>query len=230
MDVYRFSWWKYLIDAPSAGFDYLLQARYTPNRKTDFYAVYHEEHKEKNRPGGGKVKEIVGTTRRTMALNADYVPVRGLSLRSRVQWGGFAYQDRSASRGFALVQDATLDIGRLSLNGRVALFGTDDYDSRQYVYERDVLYAFSFPAYFNRAGGGTRGVNRNPDHLLPHFAGGLRQSTGNGRFQSFEVIEWVLPELRLGRVTVKSLFPAGVFVNMGAQGLPRVRIDQQRPH
>ncbi|MDB5240154.1 MAG: hypothetical protein JWP57_779, partial [Spirosoma sp.] len=23
-------------------------------------------------------------------------------------------------------------------------------DSRQYVYERDVLYAFSFPAYFNR--------------------------------------------------------------------------------
>ena len=85
-----------------------------------------------------------------MALNADYVPIHGLSLRSRVQWGGFRYQDRSASRGFTLVQDATLDYKRLSLSGRVALFGTDDYDSRQYVYERDVLYAFSFPAYFNR--------------------------------------------------------------------------------
>lgn len=150
VDVYRFPWWKYLIDAPSAGSDYLLQARYTPNRKTAFYAVYHEEHKEKNRPGGGKVKEIAGTTRRTIALNADYVLIRGLSLRSRMQWGGFAYQSRPTSRGFALVQDATLDIRRLSLSGRVALFGTDDYDSRQYVYERDVLYAFSFPAYFNR--------------------------------------------------------------------------------
>ena len=30
------------------------------------------------------------------------------------------------------------------------MFGTDGYDSRQYVYERDVLYAFSFPAYFDR--------------------------------------------------------------------------------
>jgi hypothetical protein len=38
----------------------------------------------------------------------------------------------------------------MSLSGRVALFGTDDYDSRQYAYERDVLYAFSFPAYFDR--------------------------------------------------------------------------------
>ena len=151
VDVYRFPWWKYLIDAPSAGFDYLLQARYTPNRKTAFYAVYHEEHKEKNLPASvSKTKAVVGTTRQTIALNADYVLVHGLSLRSRVQWGGFAYQSRSASRGFALVQDATLDYKRLSLSGRVALFGTDDYDSRQYVYERDVLYAFSFPAYFNR--------------------------------------------------------------------------------
>ena len=151
VDVYRFPWWKYLVDAPSSGYDYLLQARYTPNRKTAFYAVYHEEHKEKNLPGSKTTpKEVVGTVRQTVALNVDYVPIRGLSLRSRVQWGGFAYQNRSASRGFALVQDATLDIRRLSLSGRVALFGTDDYDSRQYVYERDVLYAFSFPAYFNR--------------------------------------------------------------------------------
>ena len=67
-----------------------------------------------------------------------------------MQWGGFAYQGQAASRGFVLVQDATFDLRRLSLSGRVALFGTDDYDSRQYVYERDVLYAFSFPAYFNR--------------------------------------------------------------------------------
>ena len=151
VDVYRFPWWKYLVDAPSAGFDYLLQARYTPDRKTAFYAVYHEEHKKKNLPASvSKTRAVVGTIRRTVALNADYVPLVGLSLRSRIQWGGFAYQERSASRGFVLVQDATLSHRRLSLNGRVALFGTDDYDSRQYVYERDVLYAFSFPAYFNR--------------------------------------------------------------------------------
>ena len=149
VDYFRFPWLKYLVDKPSSGFDYLLQARYTPDRQTAFYAVYHEEHKEKNLPGS-TLKTVVGTTRRSIALNAEYMPKRGLSLRSRVQWGSFGYAGQSASVGFTVVQDATWDIRRLSISGRVALFGTDDYDSRQYVYERDVLYAFSFPAYFNR--------------------------------------------------------------------------------
>ncbi|MVM29782.1 helix-hairpin-helix domain-containing protein [Spirosoma sp. HMF4905] len=149
VDYFNFPWLKYLVDKPSDGFDYLLQARYTPNRQTAFYAVYHEEHKQKNLTIG-KAKDVVGTTRWSYALNADYKLTRILSLRSRAQWGGFIYSGQSASRGFALIQDATLDYRRLSLSGRVALFGTDDYDSRQYVYERDVLYAFSFPAYFNR--------------------------------------------------------------------------------
>lgn len=148
IDFYRFPWLKYLVDKPSGGFDYLLQGRYTPNRQTAFYAIYHEEHKEKNLTVG-KIKSVVGTTRRSYAINAEYKLVPGLSLRSRVQWGSFTYAGQSASQGFALVQDATYDYRRLSLSGRVALFGTDNYDSRQYVYERDVLYAFSFPAYFN---------------------------------------------------------------------------------
>jgi hypothetical protein len=46
-----------------------------------------------------------------------------------------------------------VDIGRLKVSTRFALFDTDNYDNRQYVYEKDVLYAFSIPAYFDR---GTR--------------------------------------------------------------------------
>ena len=149
VDYYNFPWLKYLVDKPSDGFDYLFQARYTPNRQTAFYGIYHEEHKQKNLTVG-KVKSVVGTTRRSYALNAEYRLLPSLSLRSRVQWGSFTYAGQAPSRGFVLVQDATLDYRRLSLSGRVALFGTDNYDSRQYVYERDVLYAFSFPAYFDQ--------------------------------------------------------------------------------
>lgn len=147
VDYFRFPWLKYLVDKPSSGFDYLLQARYTPDRQTAFYAVFHEEHKQKNLPAGN-AKSVVNTIKRNYTLNAEYRLMRSLVLRSRVQWGTFRYADQPPSRGFALVQDATFDYRRLSLSGRVALFGTDDYDSRQYVYERDVLNAFSFPAYF----------------------------------------------------------------------------------
>jgi len=48
-----------------------------------------------------------------------------------------------------LLQDMNIDITkRFSLSARYALFDTDDYDNRQYVYERDVWLAYSFPGYY----------------------------------------------------------------------------------
>jgi hypothetical protein len=35
-----------------------------------------------------------------------------------------------------------------SLNGRLAYFKTDSYNSRLYAYESDVLYSFSVPALY----------------------------------------------------------------------------------
>jgi hypothetical protein len=52
------------------------------------------------------------------------------------------------SYGLALAQDIRADIGKFQLTGRYVLFDTDDYDTRQYMYENDVLLAFSMPAYF----------------------------------------------------------------------------------
>lgn len=152
VDWFRFPWWKYLVDAPSGGVDYLLTATYSPDRQTRFALIFHDEHKEKNKPGSKTTpKEVVGTTRRSLALTADYTVAPGLTMRSRLQAGTFGYASSTTSSvGFAIMQDATYERGRFSLSGRVALFGTDDYDSRQYAYERDVLYAFSFPAYFDR--------------------------------------------------------------------------------
>jgi hypothetical protein len=151
IDHYRFPWWKFLVDKPSQGYDYLLQATYTPTKKLTVYGIYHAEHKEKNLPTRlSKGQETVETVRKNYALNADYSPSRIWSFRTRIQWGGFRYAGYSASKGLAIVQDATADFGRLSLSGRLAWFSTTDYDSRQYVYERDVLSAFSIPAYANK--------------------------------------------------------------------------------
>jgi hypothetical protein len=46
-----------------------------------------------------------------------------------------------------LLQDVTWSYHKFSVSGRYALFDTDDYDNRLYIYERDVWLAFSFPAY-----------------------------------------------------------------------------------
>jgi hypothetical protein len=85
-------------------------------------------------------------------LNADYAAGKYLSLQTRVQ-GSRYRQSNGPTRGYAIMQDVQVDTGKLKVSTRFALFDTEDYDNRQYAYEKDVLYAFSLPAYNGR---GTR--------------------------------------------------------------------------
>ena len=150
-DTFSFPWLKYLVDAPSSGHDYLVSATWNPARTISIYAFYHEENKQKNQPNNiSNLNFLVNTTRRNAVLNLQYAPSRRFSVHSRVQWGSFGFENRQPSNGFVMLQDANFDWGRLSFSGRFAIFDTDDFDSRQYVYEKDVLYAFSIPAYANR--------------------------------------------------------------------------------
>ena len=47
-----------------------------------------------------------------------------------------------------LSQHAGLTLRRLNLNGMFGYFHTDDYDSRLYVYERNMQHEFFFPMYY----------------------------------------------------------------------------------
>ena len=47
-------------------------------------------------------------------------------------------------------QDLNFDFGKVSISNRFSLFDTDDYNNRQYLYEKNVLYAFSIPALNGR--------------------------------------------------------------------------------
>lgn len=153
-DRFRFFWLKYQINAPAIGHDFYLHALWKPNKRFNAYALFHQKHKPHNLPGTNDPIPPVGeSVRRSALIHLEYeVPLR-FSIRTRVQAGDFGYQEKSTSKGLALIQDITWKFPRLELSGRVAYFVTDDYDSRQYVYEKDMLYAFSLPAYYDR---GTR--------------------------------------------------------------------------
>ncbi len=150
-DRFQFPWLRYLVDAPSNGYDYLLRATYQPNKKALFYAQYHEEHKGKNLPNNvGNTDVVVETMRQNILVNFEYSINRTFKTQTRVQMNTFRYATRSQSKGYVLMQDLEGSIKKLQLKGRVAFYNTDDYDTRIYAYENDVLYAISFPAYFGK--------------------------------------------------------------------------------
>lgn len=67
-------------------------------------------------------------------------------MKTRAQFSSYE-KDGSVTRGMTILNDIRADLGKLSIIGRYAIFDTQDYDNRQYVYERDVWLAYSMPAY-----------------------------------------------------------------------------------
>ena len=150
-DKFSFPWLKFLVSAPSQGYEYLLRATWKPAKTITLYAQYREESKERNQPNpASQLDFLARTLRRNYLFDVDFNAGSHVFLRSRIQLSSFKIGSAAATSGYALVQDVGFDYGRWQLSNRFALFDTDDYDNRQYVFEKDVLSAFSLPVYNGR--------------------------------------------------------------------------------
>jgi hypothetical protein len=150
LDGFRFPAPKYLVDAPSDGWGYLLRATFAPHRSTQWFGQVAGERKEKNIPDRLSKQDFVArTTRQSVTLGLDHAFDRTWSVQARALYSRYRFRGFAPSQGLGLVLDGSADFGKLALSTRLTYANTDDYDSRLYAYERDVLFAFSVPAYFN---------------------------------------------------------------------------------
>lgn len=148
-DLFRFPWLRFQADAPSQGREALLRATWKISKKIKLYAQFRNEARARNQTANtGNTDFLETAIKRQWRLNVQYRAERIISLQTRWQFSN--YQQASYSEGMVLLQDLNFDFGKLRIGGRVALFDTDDFQNRQYVYEKNVLYAFSFPAYYGQ--------------------------------------------------------------------------------
>jgi hypothetical protein len=151
VDLFQFPWLRYRGYSPSTGNEWLIRFNYQPNKNVFIYLQARAETKERNIASTTLYQTALGT-KNNFWINCDYAVNPTMSFKTRVQTS--SYQLATAStKGFALVQDINLNFKRLSLSARYALFQTDNYDNRLYIYERDVWLGFSFQPY---TGIGTR--------------------------------------------------------------------------
>jgi len=146
-DIFQFPWLRFRSYAPSTGYEWLLRFDYEPSRKVKIFIQLREECKSRNvdTHSSNQYKLAVGR-KNNYWVNLDYSPHVMLRLRSRAQLSTYTI-NKKVTQGFALMQDFILDIGKLKVTMRYAIFETEDYDNRQYSYENDVWLAYSIPAY-----------------------------------------------------------------------------------
>ncbi len=156
-DRYHFPWLTFHTSAPAYGQEALFRLQFQPSRSIILYGQSRIELRERNRlQNPYPVQQLAQQNRYNYLLHLDYQASKTLALRSRVQMGSFKQEgslldETYSSSGYVVFQEISMALTpKLSLCGRTTLFDVDDYYSRQYVYEKDVLYYFAIPSYQGR--------------------------------------------------------------------------------
>ena len=147
-DTWKHPWLRFRTDAPSYGRETLIRADYIKKRKFLLYVQYKNEVKAINLQQSEQIRGIQDTRIQRLRLHFNHQVRPGLELRNRVEFSHFNSEEKE-STGWMLYQDIIVrPVGsRFSLTGRIALFDTDDFDSRIYAFENDIQYEFRIPFY-----------------------------------------------------------------------------------
>ena len=151
-DYYQFPWLKFQINAPSAGKAFLTQLDMQVSRNLEMYFRMRYGQREGNI--SWPVDYSPHLTEKRLAdfrYALIYSALSQLILKTRVEYVRYV-KAADCEEGFLLYQDVMYRFPKfpLNLSFRYALFDTDGWNSRIYVYESDVLYAFTIPAYYDK--------------------------------------------------------------------------------
>lgn len=152
-DHFSFPWLRYLTDGPSSGRDYYLQLDRRFNRRADAYLRYRTKTRMKDFNDPWNYIDFQAPyTRQSLRFHLNTQPLLGIALRNRIELVQYREHTATASIGYLIYQDVLYRPAKMpfELTFRYMLFDAPDYDSRLYVYENDVLYAFSIPMFYDR--------------------------------------------------------------------------------
>jgi hypothetical protein len=149
-DLFRFPWIKYLVNAPTSGYEYLAQLNYSPNKTFGAYVRFRNKNKPGDNSGGGIINYPEDRIKQKFRIHLYEQLSPKFSFNTRLELLWFNQRSVTAEQGFLSYVDGKYDSKRFSAGIRFQYFETSSYDSRIYVYESDVLYSFSIPAFYDK--------------------------------------------------------------------------------
>ncbi len=144
-DLRFYPWLKYRCSAPSAAVTREVRIKYLPSDKLTFEAVLNYRQSILNREEAYGVVKQENLSASLIKGSVRYSPQENLTLSTRIDYK-FVWPGRV--HGMLLLQDLSYRFGKIPLSVwfRYCIFKTDNWYSRLYTYENDLLYSFSIPA------------------------------------------------------------------------------------
>ena len=145
VDLFRFPWLAFRRYAPTTGHEWLSRITFSPSRKISMFAQIRQEKKARN-TSAESTQYLLDHGLKTNLWGSINYAEGVLRIRTRIQYSTYRF-DGEISDGIVLLQGVGFEVGKFQLTGHYALFQTQDFDNRQYVYENDVYLVFTLPFY-----------------------------------------------------------------------------------
>jgi hypothetical protein len=151
-DIACFPWLKYRCSYPSMRKKQEVRVRYIPVENFSLEASYNYRYSMSDMENEQGIAGISELKTRTFKGIIKYSPVENITLATRID---YKLADESGSEGMLMLQDIKYRFRQVPVTiwFRHCIFNTDNWNSRLYTYENDLLYSFSIPAL---SGKGTR--------------------------------------------------------------------------
>ena len=140
-DYAYFPWARYQVSQTSHAWDFLIQGTYELGRWT--LLLRHRSHL-RQKDNEAKT-DLVANDDHRQRIALGYQD-RLWTLKTQLDLARTSYIEKS--QGWMVSQQASLHLGGLLIGTMAALFNTDSYDSRIYLYEQQVQHEFYFPTYY----------------------------------------------------------------------------------
>ena len=148
-DISHFPWLKYGCSYPSSSRRTEIRLKYLPEENIGFEIAYNVRQLMSDEDPVQGIPQIEEIKNHWMKGQVRYSPAERFLFLTRID---YRKVQNSGSTGMLFLQDMSFSFGQipLSLWFRYCIFRTDDWDSRLYAYENDLLYGFSIPALSGR--------------------------------------------------------------------------------
>jgi len=151
-DIFYSNWFRYLINAPLNGIDFLTDIQFIPARGSQIYLRYRFERKQSNAANSNNLYNINETKKQQLRLHWQTNIGKTCIIKSRIEKSFYTETQESYYEGTLFFADATIKLlnNKLQVTGRMAWFDVDDFNARIYAVESDVLYQYAIPMFQNK--------------------------------------------------------------------------------
>lgn len=154
-DIFKFPWLRYQVNGLSFGYETIGQLIYRPSKTLEVYFRFRQKNRQLNESSAyseAPIRGLENELRTYYRFNLQFSLSKEIKLRSRVEYARYKRGEQKVEQGYMMYQDVIYSPLNfpLSFSARLSYFDTETYNARIYAFENDVLYAYSFPAYFYR--------------------------------------------------------------------------------